>query len=96
MLAVAVILALPLESGAGAVETACNRSKRQAATRALCDCIGSVADQTLRSTDQRRAADFFKDPDKAHKVWVSQSKSDDAFWERYKTFGAQAEAQCSG
>lgn len=99
LLATCVAVALPLFSSmafAGPIERACLRSDRDAANRALCSCIQDVADQTLRGADQRRAASFFKDPDKAHKVWMSKSKSDDAFWERYKAFGAQAEAYCGG
>ena len=51
---------------------------------------------TLSGGDQRRAAKFFKDPEAAHATWVSQSASDDAFWERYKSFGQTAEAYCAG
>jgi hypothetical protein len=99
LLATCVAFALPLlatAAAAGPIERACLRSDRDAANRAMCGCIQDVADQTLRGSDQRRAATFFKDPDKAHKVWMSKSKSDDAFWERYKAFGAQAEAYCGG
>lgn len=99
LLATVVAIALPLMitvAAAGPIENACNRSDRKAANRALCGCIQQVADMTLRSSDQRRAASFFKDPDKAHKVWLSKSKSDDDFWTRYKAFGAQAEASCGG
>ncbi len=93
----AVVVGLvPVMAGAGPVESACNRSGRDAATRNLCACIGQVADQTLRGADQRRAAAFFKDPEKAHKAWMSKRDADDAFWERYKAFGAQAEAYCAG
>jgi hypothetical protein len=80
---------------AGPVEKACNRSPRDAASRNLCGCIQQVADMTLSGGDQRRAASFFKDPEKAHKVWMSKSKSDDAFWDRYKAFGSMAEAYCA-
>lgn len=80
---------------AGPIERACDKSDRKAASRALCDCIQQAADMTLSNGDQRRAVSFFKDPDKAHKVWMSKSNGDDAFWERYKSFGAQAEAMCS-
>ncbi|QLQ18096.1 MAG: hypothetical protein HZT43_04420 [Exiguobacterium profundum] len=69
---------------------------RPGATRAMCGCIQQAADQTLSNADQRRAASFFKDPDKAHKVWLSKSDKDDEFWERYKNFGATAEAYCAG
>ena len=64
--------------------------------RSLCKCIQQVADMTLSGSDQRRAAKFFKDPEAAHVTWVSQKASDDAFWDRYKTFGSQAETYCSG
>lgn len=81
---------------AGPIERACNKSDRKAANRALCDCIQHAADMTLSNSDQRRAVSFFKDPEKAHKVWMSKRSGDDAFWERYKAFGAQAEAMCGG
>ena len=96
ILVVVLALALPGEAQAGPVETACNRSDRDAASRSLCACVGQVADQTLRGADQRRAAAFFRDPEKAHKAWMSKRDADDAFWERYKAFGAQAEAYCAG
>ena len=81
---------------AGPIETACNRSDRQSASRSLCRCIEQVADQTLSGSDQRRAAAFFKDPEKAHQAWMSKRDADDAFWDRYKAFGEQAEAYCTG
>lgn len=99
LLTLCVALALPVMASmadAGPVENACNRSKRKAANRQLCSCIQQVADMSLSRSDQSRAASFFKDPAKAHKVWMSKSKSDDAFWDRYKAFGAQAEAYCGG
>ena len=81
---------------AGPISTACMKSNRRAATQALCGCIQQVADSTLTGSDQRRAAAFFRDPDKAQQVFVSQKRADDAFWVRYKAFGARAEASCSG
>jgi hypothetical protein len=97
--AVVAVLLLPVMSTlaeAGPIERACLRSDRQAANRAICACIQQVADMTLRSTDQRRAASFFADPDRAHETWMSKRANDDAFWERYKNFGATAEAYCAG
>jgi hypothetical protein len=79
---------------AGPIENACNRSDRDAASRSLCNCIQAVADQTLRNSDQRRAAKFFNNPELAHKTWMSKSKSDDAFWDRYQVFADQAAAFC--
>lgn len=99
LLALCVAVAIPVLTSfahAGPIENACNRSNRKQASRQLCGCIQQVADQVLRRSDQSRAASFFKNPDKAHKVWMSKSKSDDAFWDRYKAFGAQAEAVCAG
>lgn len=83
-------------ANAGQIERACLRSDRDAANRALCACIQQVADMTLRGSDQRRAAAFFRDPDRAHETWMSKRDSDDAFWERYKAFGSTAEAYCAG
>lgn len=80
---------------AGPIERACMASDR-GGNRSLCGCIQQAADMTLSGGDQRRAAKFFKDPEAAHATWVSQSKSDDAFWERYKSFGQTAEAYCRG
>ena len=79
---------------AGPISSACMKSDRQAASAALCGCIQQVADQVLQGSDQRRAAQFFADPDKAHAAWRSQSSADDRFWDRYKAFGASAQASC--
>ena len=99
-LSAALAAALLFTSGsaalAGPIESACLRSDRAASTRSLCGCIQQVADMTLRGSDQRRAAKLMKDPDLAHEVWVSKRGSDDAFWDRYKAFGQQAEAYCAG
>ena len=82
-------------ASAGAIERACMSSGRST-TAQLCSCIQQAADMTLSGGDQRRAAKFFKDPEAAHATWVSQTASDDAFWERYKSFGQTAEAYCAG
>jgi hypothetical protein len=81
---------------AGPIEQACNKSNRKAANAPVCNCIQQVANMTLPGTDQRRAAQFFKDPDKAHSTWMAQNNRDDAFWERYKQFGSYAEQYCAG
>lgn len=82
-------------AAAGPIENACMASDR-GGNRSLCGCIQQAADMTLSGGDQRRAAKFFKNPDAAHATWISQSKSDDAFWDRYKSFGQTAEAYCGG
>lgn len=98
LLATAVAASLAVFSGAagaGPIERACMASDR-GGNRALCGCIQQAADMTLSGGDQKRAAKFFKNPDAAHATWISQSKSDDAFWDRYKSFGQTAEAYCGG
>ncbi|QBY01081.1 hypothetical protein E2K80_10365 [Rhodophyticola sp. CCM32] len=79
---------------ANAIERACNQSNRQAASRQLCGCIGLVADMTLSGTDQRQAARFFSDPQRAQDIRMSDRASDEAFWTRYRSFGETAEAMC--
>lgn len=79
---------------AGPIQTACNRSDRNAANPAVCACIQQAADMTLRAADQRRAAKFFRDPDLAQRVRMSDNNADDAFWDRYRNFGSMAEAVC--
>jgi hypothetical protein len=80
---------------AGPIERACMSSDR-GGNRSLCGCIQQAADMTLSGGDQKRAAKFFKDPEAAHSTWTSQSASDDAFRDRYKSFGQTAEAYCAG
>lgn len=96
VLGVATLSLWPGLAAAGPIESACLRSDRPGATRSMCGCIQEAADLTLTGAEQRRAASFFKDPEKANKVWLSKSDRDDAFWERYKNFGATAEAYCGG
>ena len=90
------VMLMPAAAQAGPISSACNMSSRQAASPSLCSCIQHVADQTLRSADQRRVATFFRNPDKAQDVRMSQTRADDAFWERYSAFGQMAEATCQG
>lgn len=79
---------------AGAIDRACESAGRTG-DRALCGCIQQVADMTLSGADQRRAAAFFKEPDKAQQVRQSDRASDESFWRRYKDFAATAEALCT-
>ena len=96
LVAAVLPLVAPVVASAGPIQSACNRSDRQAASRSLCDCIDKVADMTLRGSDQKRVASFFKDPDKAQEIKMSKRDSDDAFWDRYQVFTTQAEAYCAG
>lgn len=86
---------LPAIASAGPVESACLRSDRAQATRALCRCVDAVAQRTLTRSEQRRAASFFRDPQLAQDVRMSKSDRDNAFWARYRAFGEAAERSCS-
>lgn len=90
----AVILTAPL-AVAGPIDNACVRSDRGARNASLCGCIQQVADMTLSRSDQRRAAVFFRDAQLAQEVRMSKTTADNAFWARYKTFAATAEAYCT-
>lgn len=79
---------------AGPIESACLRSGNDNASSSLCGCIQQVADMTLGGSDQQRAARFFTDPQRAQNVRASNSAADNAFWQRYASFGDAAEEYC--
>ncbi len=81
-------------SAAGPIDQACLRSDRDAVSLAACSCIQGVADFTLEAGDQRKVAGFFKDPERAEKARAADGRADEAFWERYESFGTQAELYC--
>jgi hypothetical protein len=84
----------PLPANAGTIERACMASDRAANNHALCGCIQQVADMTLSGKDQRQAAKFFKDPQKAQDIRQSDNRSHEEFWLRYKAFGQAAAQYC--
>ncbi|AJE45586.1 hypothetical protein [Celeribacter indicus] len=84
----------PLAASAGAIERACLQSDRAAGNRSLCGCIQQVADVTLSNRDQRQAAKFFKNPQKAQDIRQSDNRSHEEFWRRYKAFGDAASNFC--
>ncbi len=94
-LSVAVLLTI-LASAAQSeqIRRACMGSDR-ASSAQLCHCIQSAADRTLSRKDQKLAASFFKDPDRAQEIRMSDRQSHERFWERYKAFGEFASALCS-
>ncbi len=55
----------PATAQAKQIERACLSSDRGAGQRGLCGCIQDAANQTLSKKDQKLAASFFKEPDKA-------------------------------
>lgn len=91
--AATVMLTAPLAM-AGPIDSACVRSEKARGNAPLCGCIQQVANQTLSRSDQRRAADFFRNPHKAQEVRMSKRDADNAFWARYKQFAGTAEAYC--
>ncbi|MCA0042840.1 hypothetical protein [Celeribacter litoreus] len=84
----------PLTASARTIEKACMASDRAANNVALCGCIQQVADMTLTNSDQRQAAKFFEDPQKAQDIRQSDKESHEAFWLRYKEFGNVAAEYC--
>ena len=80
---------------AGPIESACARSERGAQNLALCNCIQQVADVTLDRRDQKLAARFFRDPAMSQQVRMSDSRSDEVFWQKYRAFGSAAESYCN-
>jgi hypothetical protein len=91
----AVVLSYPGYSNAGIITRACMSSDRDAASPFLCSCIQTVANDMLSRRDQRRAAKFFADPDRAQEMRQSSRSSHEAFWLRYKAFGERAETYCA-
>ncbi len=83
------------QAQAEVIERACNQSGRAAANRRLCGCIQDVANLTLTRGEQRIAAGFLADPDKAQAMRQSNRRSDEKFWQRYLSFGTTAEAYCT-
>jgi hypothetical protein len=80
---------------AGPVEKACLKSGSDTASPELCGCIQQVADLTLSGADQKLAASFIRDPDKAQEIRTSDNAKHEEFWLRYKSFGESAEAVCA-
>ena len=94
-LALPAAIVLPAgEAEARRIERACNASDRRAANPALCSCIQRVADQMLTASDQRKAARFFRDPQRAQEVRKSDTPADDAFWGRWRNYARSAADIC--
>lgn len=94
ILIAAALAALATPVAAGSIERACLGSDRPGINRGVCSCIQQAADLTLTKSDQRRATRFFTEPHEAQVVRQSDRRSDEEFWQRYKRFGATAEAYC--
>lgn len=94
-LATALLLITSGSVQATVIERACLSANRDGTNRAMCGCIQDVANLTLTNKDQKLASSFFKDPQKAQDIRQSNRSSHSKFWNRYKAFGATAEAFCS-
>lgn len=79
----------------GPIKTACERAGRAAASDRLCGCVQAVADTTLGPREQRSAARFFGDPQRAQDVRQSDRRGDERLWRRYRTFVTAAELRCA-
>ena len=88
------VMTAPAAEAGSTIERACMKSNRRAANRPLCGCIQRVADQILTRSDQRRAAKFFKDPQKAQDMRQSDNDAHEDFWKRYRAFGNSASNVC--
>ena len=90
-----IVLALTaIPAVAAPIERACLASERGKGQRNICGCLQGAANVTLSAKDQKRAAEFFADPEKAQKVRTSDRRSDEAFWERYQSFSETARIYC--
>ncbi|RYH02261.1 arginine transporter [Salipiger sp. IMCC34102] len=78
----------------GEVGKACMASGRSAANPALCSCVQQTANQNLSRRDQKLAASFFEDPQKAQDIRQSDNPGNEAFWLRYKEFSNRAQRVC--
>lgn len=94
-IAVVAVCALTSCGGGGArvsgpISEACMKAGRSAANPSTCSCIQVAANRTLGNSEQKRAATFFGDPQKAQDARSSTS----SFWKRYREFAETAEAMC--
>lgn len=94
VLALAALASCGGSSATGPIGSACSASSRSAANARLCSCVQRVASDKLSLADQRRAAPFFTNPDKAQETKARTDSASDAFWRRYKSFASSAAARC--
>lgn len=91
---VTICAALAAPAFANPIERACLSSDRPATSRSLCACIGEAADRTLTRADMRLGARFFRDPEEAQRVQLSDTPRNEEIWQRWRNFGEMAEAMC--
>lgn len=79
----------------GPISRACLSSDRKARSRQLCGCIQAAADRTLSNSDQKLAASFYNNPQKAQDIRQSDRSAHEVFWKKYRNFSETAEAICN-
>lgn len=84
----------PVPAASGPISGACLSSGRSARSRQLCGCIQAVANQSLSTSQQRRAASFYSNPQIAQNVRQSDRAADERFWKTYKAYSERAEQVC--
>lgn len=94
ILALLFVFGLTGVSFAQSIENACLRSDRDAKSMKICRCIQQAANMTLTSQDQKLAASFYGDPQKAQDMRQSSSRSHEKFWNRYKEYAKVAGTFC--
>lgn len=93
--ATAALILTPLMAQAGPISRACMASDSKHRSAQVCGCIQQVANQTLDRADQRLAAKFFKKPQMAQDIRMSDNRQHEVFWKKYKEFGDTATKYCS-
>lgn len=86
--------AVYMPTASGPLKSACLASDRKARSSTLCGCIQAVANDTLSSSDQRRAVRFYSDPHLAQDVRQSSRDADKRFWKSYSDYGKRAALIC--
>jgi len=81
-------------SATGPISRACLAADRSAASPRLCGCVQSVANRELSSADRSRLESFFANPERANDIKISDTRANDAFWDRYRSFISAARSQC--
>ncbi|MBB94408.1 MAG: hypothetical protein CML68_07390 [Rhodobacteraceae bacterium] len=89
------ILGAAVPAHAGPISRACVESGRKGASAQLCGCLDQVAKGELSRSDQRKAAKFFRDPQRAQEIRFSDRPKDEAFWKRYRAYTTHAAEVCS-
>lgn len=85
----------PVLFATGPISSACLAAGRRDASRVRCGCVQAVANMSLSASDQRRGIVFFDDPQRAQDTRQADGASNEAFWQRWKAFGTDAERLCT-